>query len=147
MSTLRFHSHLSTGTATGVGPASAASAIKGSAIDMGGSYKRVFDLGAMVTVDAETNTLTLTARWLGSNDASTWFEIANGSQNAAGVALATGTGGADASVSRFIPAPDGAYSYRYASCALLVGVATGTDSDTWSIAYSYRQANAGGEVL
>lgn len=136
MSFLRYNAHKVTGTATGVAPGSQ---VNGATLFMGSSRRKVQDLSAICVVDAETNTLTLTAKWQGSNDASTWIDIANGSQNAAGVALATGTTGADAAVTKAVPAPDAAHGYRYARCSVVVGVVTGTDSDTYEIGYSYRQ--------
>jgi hypothetical protein len=113
--------------------------IAGSAVDIGdNSRQKVLGLGALVTVDAETNTLTFTAKWQVSNDGTTWVDVANGSQNAAGVALATGTAGADAPVSRMISAPDGVFGWRKARLALVTGVATGAAADTYSIGYCYR---------
>lgn len=94
-------------------------------------------LCAEVTVDAETSTLTLSALWQVSVDGSTWMTVANGPQNAASVALATGTAGADAAVTRVIPAPDAVYSFKHARCAVTNGVQTGTTSDTYSIKYHY----------
>lgn len=61
-----------------------------------------------------------------------------------GVALAIGTAGADTAVARAIPAPDSVYGYKFARCSVVVGGVTGTANDTYSIAYSYRQNDAGG---
>lgn len=95
-------------------------------------------LSAHVTVLAETNTLTISALWQVSNDASTWITCANGSQNAAAVVLATGTAGADAAVTRAIPAPDSVYAHKYARVAITNGVTTGGASDTYTLGYTYR---------
>lgn len=94
-------------------------------------------LSALVTVDAETNTITLGAVWEVSNDASTWY-VCTPVNNAATVVLATGTGGADAAVTRVIPANDAVYGYRYARCSIQNLVAQGTTNDTYSISYNYR---------
>lgn len=96
-------------------------------------------LSATVTVDAETNTLTLTPVWQVSNDNSTFYD-AQVSNNAAQVALATGTAGADAAVTKVISAPPAVYGWRYARCNARVGVTTGTSNDTATIAYNYRSA-------
>jgi len=96
-------------------------------------------LCAVFTVLAETNTLTQTARWQGSDDGSTWINIANAPQNPAGVAMATGTAGADSAVTVAVPAPDGYSGFRFVRAQTVVGVATGASADTYSIAYRYVQ--------
>lgn len=93
-------------------------------------------LSALVTVDAETNTITMGVVWQVSNDNSTWVECTP-TNNAAMVVLATGTAGADASVTRVIPANDAVYGWRYCRAAIKNGVATGTTNDTYSIGYNY----------
>jgi len=108
----------------------------------GGSTVRMRDvspgtLSALVTVDCETNTMAVSAQWEVSNDASTWYLCAP-VNNAATVVLATGTGGADASVTRVIPANDAVYGYRYARCSVQNLVAQGNTSDTYAISYNYR---------
>lgn len=96
-------------------------------------------LSAVFVVDAETNTLTQTARWQGSDDGSTWINIANAPQNPAGVVLATGTAGADAAVTVAVPAPDGYSGFRFVRAQTVVGVTTGASADTYSISYRYVQ--------
>ena len=95
-------------------------------------------LSADVTVDAETDTITMSLVWEVSNDASTWMRLAI-SNNPAVVALATGTTGADASVTRVIAAPDQVSGWRYCRASILNGVVTGTTNDTYSIAYNYAR--------
>lgn len=95
-------------------------------------------LSANVTVDAETSTITMALVWQVSNDASTWLQIVE-SNNPATVVLATGTGGADASVTRAVIAPVGVSGYRYCRAAIQNGVTSGTTSDTYSIAYNYAK--------
>lgn len=96
-------------------------------------------LCAEVTVDAETSTLTLSAVWQVSVDNSTWLTVANGPQNAAAVALATGTAGADADVTKVLQAPDCVYSFTYARCAVTNGAQTGAAADTYSVKYHYMK--------
>lgn len=133
---LRYNVHSSSGNVDGASPGDV---VGGTAVELGdNSYQKVRGLSALVTVDAETNTLTLAAKWQVSNDGSTWVDVANGPQNAATVVLATGTGGADASVTKAIPAPDAIYGWRLARIALVVGGTTGTTSDTYAMSYCYR---------
>lgn len=135
MAFLRYNAHLVTGTATGVAPGGTITSNK---VTIGGSRQRAASLSALVTVDAETENLTITAKWQASNDDSTWVDVANGPQNAAGVALATGTSGADAAVTKAIPAPSAIEGFKYARLALVVGGDTGTDDDTYSVGFCYR---------
>lgn len=93
-----------------------------------------------VTVDAETNLLTFTVQWQGSDAAafSSPVDLSLNSQNGAGTVLATGTGGADTPVTRSVPAPDSAYGYRYVRARLVVAGATGTTNDTYVSSYRMR---------
>jgi hypothetical protein len=93
-------------------------------------------LSAKVVALAETNTITLTAVWEVSDDASTW-ELARNENNVVPTALGTGTSGSDTAVTRHLSAPHAVYGKRYARCSCLVGVTTGASSDTFSVAYDY----------
>ena len=135
MAFLRYEAHKVTGTATGV---ASGGQVNGNSVFIGGTRQKAKDLSATITADAETNTLTFTAKWQASNDDSTWVDVANGPQNAAGVALATGTGAADAAVTKALPAPSAIEGFKFARMALVVGAVTGTDDDTYEIAYNYR---------
>ncbi len=97
-------------------------------------------LCAEATVDAETSTITIGVAWQVSKDASTWLRLACAPNNAAEVALATGTAGADAAVTKVVPAPDGVYSFPYARACALSGVTTGGAADVWDIKYHYLRA-------
>ena len=98
-------------------------------------------LSALVTVLAETNTITMTAVWEVSNDQSTWYR-AEGSSNPTPTAVGTGTAGADAAVTRALSAPLTVYGWRFARCSILNGVATGTTSDTYSVRYSFARTES-----
>ena len=100
--------------------------------------QKVRNLSALVTVDAETDTITVAGKWQVSNDNSTWVDVAHGTQNAAAVTLATGTAGADTPVTRAYQAPDAVYGWRYCRFALVNGVATGASADTYTVSYCYR---------
>jgi len=100
--------------------------------------QKVRNLSALVTIDCETDTLTVTGLWQVSNDNSTWVTVTNGPQNAAGVVLLTGTAGADAAATVCYQAPDAVYGWRYARFAIQNGVTTGATADTYTVSYCYR---------
>lgn len=136
---LRYAAH-TTGTLN-LNGVSAGTTTGGNSVLMGdNSRQKVQALSALVTVDAETDTIVLTGKWQVSNDNSTWVDLAHGTQNAAGVALATGTAGADASVTKAFQAPDAVYGWRYARFAIVNTVAAGLTADTYNISYCYRTA-------
>lgn len=139
---LRYNVSSSTGTFNTV---ASGSAVNGNAIHLGQSFQKVKALSALLTVLAETNTFTIAARWQVSNDNSTFVNVANGPQNAAGVVLATGTAGADTAVTIAVPAPEAIYGWKYARMTLVAGGTTGASADTYAIGYSYHQ-NSVGEV-
>lgn len=133
---LRYNAHAASGTADTL---VITTVIGGTAVLMGDNARqKVRSLSALVTVDAETSTFTFAGKWQVSNDNATWVDVTNGPQNAAAVVLATGTGGADAAVTRSYEAPATVYGWRYARFALVCGGTTGAAVDTYSIGYSYR---------
>lgn len=133
---LRYNFSPVTGNANGL---AAGTAVPGNALDINdGQRQKVFGLSALVTVLAETNTLTWSGKWQGSDNGSTWVDIANGSQNAAAVVLATGTAGADVAVTKSIPAPEGVTGWRKARFVLVTGATTGATADTYSVSYCFR---------
>lgn len=134
--TMRYAAHSKTGT---LDTLVAGTTTGGNAVDMGdNSRQKVRALSALLTMDAETDTLTITGKWQVSNDGSTWIDVVNGTQNAAGVILLTGTAGADAAVTKCYPAPEAAYGWRKARFAIVNGVATGAAADAYTISYCYR---------
>lgn len=139
--TMRYNAHLVSGTFDTL---VAGSVVGGTAVELGdNANQKIRALTALVVIDCETSTMTMAAKWQVSNDGSTWVDVTNGSQNAAAVVLATGTAGADAAVTRAIPAPDAVYGWRKARLALVNGVATGAAVDTYSISYCYRTGVTG----
>ncbi len=96
-------------------------------------------LSAKVVALATTNTLTVTVKWQASDDGATFVDCASSPQNAANVALVTGTGAA-VTDTRIIPAPAGVYGKRYARCVAVsgTGVGAGLGQDEASISYNYR---------
>jgi hypothetical protein len=132
----RYNVSAATGNADGL---AAASTIAGNAVDTSRISKD--SLSALVTVDCETSTMTLVAKWQVSNDNSTYVDVAL-TNNAANVTLATGTSGADATVTKAIVAPGAVFGWNFARLVLVTGVAQGTTSDTYSIGYCYRTREA-----
>lgn len=133
---LRYNFSPASGNANGL---AAASVITGNALDINdGQRQKVYGLSALVTVLAETSSLTFAGKWQVSNDGSTWVDVANGSQNAAAVVLATGTGGADTAVTKAVPVPEAAYGWRKARFSLVTAGATGATADTYAISYCFR---------
>ena len=96
-------------------------------------------LSATMVVDAETNTLTIAAGWEVSADSVTWQTMALAPNNPAAVVIATGTAGADASVTVNIPAPEAVAGHRFVRATVINGVATGTTADTYTVSYNYIQ--------
>ncbi len=97
-------------------------------------------LSALVVLDAETTSLAVAAYWQVSDDGSTYYDVAGLPNNAANVALATGTAGADASVTRVLPAPLCVHAWKYARLAFVNTGATGTTNDTFSVKYKFVAA-------
>ena len=96
---------------------------------------RLGTLSAYFDVTANTNTLTLTAKWQVSDDNSTWIDLAP-LNNAANVVLATGDGsGVDAD--KVIGAPTEIWGWKYVRAVVVSGVASGSASDTYAIAYRH----------
>lgn len=118
---------LSAGTVTGASKVASARVLPGT-------------LSAKYVVDAETNTLTISAGWQVSDDGSTWVTVANAPQNPASVVLATGTGGADASVTKVVPAPPCVSGHRFVRAVVINGVTTGATADTYDISYNFVMA-------
>lgn len=110
----------------------------GTSLFVGDQIQKIAQLSANVTVDAETDTLTMVGKWQVSNDNSTWVDQPT-SNNAAEVVLATGTSGSDAAVSKAVPAPPGVYGYPWARFVVVNGVTTGASADTYAISYNYRR--------
>lgn len=134
--TMRYNAHSSSGT---LDTLASGSVVGGNAVDLGDNARqKVRNLSALVTLDMETSTITATMKWQVSNDGTTWVDVSNGSQNAAGVVFLTGTAGADASASRAFPAPDAIYGWRKARIALTTGGTTGAAVDTYAFGYCYR---------
>jgi hypothetical protein len=134
---LRYAAH-STGTLN-ADTLAAGSTLAGNAVEMGDNARqKVRNLSALAVVDVESTSLTLAGVWQVSNDGTTWVNVANGPQNAAGVVIATGTAGADASVTKAYEAPSAVYGWKKARFTFLTAGATGAATDTYNISYCYR---------
>jgi hypothetical protein len=97
-------------------------------------------LSCLATVEAETDTLTITGKWQVSNDTSTWVDAVP-QNNAAQVVLATGTAGSDSPASFAVEAPPSVYGWRYSRYVVTNGAATGGATDTYALGYCYERAD------
>lgn len=100
-------------------------------------------LSALVALDAETDTITLTPYWEVSADQTTWYRVYD-QNGTASTAQATGTAGADATVSRVLNAPGAVYGWRFCRVTVVVGVTTGATADTYAISYNYARKGLNG---
>lgn len=93
-------------------------------------------LSARVYWSVYTNTMTLTAKWQGSLDNSTFRDI-KPMNRAAHVVLQTSTGtGAE-----YIEAPACIAGIPYVRLSLVSGAASGTAGDTYTMSYNYVSRN------
>lgn len=95
-------------------------------------------LSARCVLDIETSSITVATKWQISNDGTTWEDVVP-VNNAANVIHGTGTGGADAAVTRNVDAPGAVYGARYARIALVNAGATGAAVDTYDLSYSFAR--------
>jgi|GEM_PF-1456171 hypothetical protein len=97
-------------------------------------------LSALCTTRAATSTLTITAVWQVSVDGTTYYDVAGTANNAANVAVATGT---VAAASLCVPAPDAIYAYPWARLRFVTGVTTANGTtDYGGAVYRYLRAGA-----
>lgn len=114
----------------------AGSQVNGTSFLVSDSTKpKVKQIWANISVTAATATITIAGKWQVSLDGTNWIDVANGSQNAASVVLATGT---SAAVTKAVPAPEGVTAWGFCRYSLVTGVATGAAGDLYSIAYVAR---------
>lgn len=131
-----------TGTATGIG---SGTAISGNTVRIGGQSLIKSDLSALISVTANSSGLTFTPRWQVSANGSTWYTLKQ-PENPSVLALATGaSGGGDVAGVAVISAPSAVKGWQYARAQVVVGAATGTTNDTYSIGYAYRQHRIGAQ--
>jgi hypothetical protein len=98
-------------------------------------------LSARCTVRAETSTLTVTHKWQVQDKTGTWIDVAYDSNNPAPVVLATGTAGADAPITKVIPAPLAVYAYRAARIVFFTGVGVGAGAGQDEVSCDYYYVN------
>lgn len=117
---------------------SAAGTVKaGATLQVNNAARRVVEhLSALVTLEAETNTLTIRPKWQTSNDGSVWVDCID-QVNATATVQATGTAGADSPGTRIVEAPPSAYGSRFARCSAVNAAQTGNTTDTYAIGYNY----------
>jgi hypothetical protein len=97
-------------------------------------------LSALCTTRAATSTLTITTVWQVSTDGTTYYDVAGSANNAANVAIATGTVAAD---TKCVPAPDAVYAYPWARVRFATAVTTANGTtDYGGAVYRYLRAGA-----
>jgi hypothetical protein len=100
-------------------------------------------LSCKFTVNAKTNTMTITGKWQVSDDNSTWVDMPP-ENNAAIVALATGDG-VGVAATKALPAPRGVLGWKWVRPAILVGVVDSAQAlDTYALDIHYRRFNGFG---
>jgi hypothetical protein len=130
-----YNANAATGTFDGL----TATDVAGNAVQVtDGTRLLLAGLSALVTLDVETNTMTVVGRWQVSSNNSTWVDC-DTPNNAAEVTIGTGTAGADAAITKAISAPEGVYGVMFARYVITNGVAAGNTVDTYSIGYNYRE--------
>jgi hypothetical protein len=95
-------------------------------------------LSALVTVLPQTNTLTAFAKWQVCDDGTNWYDCVP-SNNAANVAIATGTTGTDVATTVNVTASEAVYGHRLARIQLYTGATSSTTGDLGSARYYYRE--------
>lgn len=96
-------------------------------------------LSAAVTVTAQTTGITAYAKWQVCNTTGgTWLDFV-AANNPANVAIATGTGGVDAAVTKVVAAPAGIEAWKFARIQLYTGDQAATTGDLGGATYSYRE--------
>jgi hypothetical protein len=90
-------------------------------------------LSAKVYWSAYTDLITLTGKWQGSADNTTWVDYVP-TNNAAHVVLQTNTG----SGTKLIPAPTCIQGLPYVRFSLVSGAASGSSGDAYTMSYNYR---------
>lgn len=141
MSIRRYNSAIATGNFTG---ATSGAQVNGSTLHIGELQRDIVDLAAHVIATVTMTNATVSVQWQGSNDASTFVNVAHDPANTASVAFATGVA---SGTTKAFEAPNGVYGYKYARAAVVFGSTTaGTTNDAVSIGYTYRQVSPGDGV-
>ena len=122
----------STNFPTGVSP----QVLSGTAIVM--SAVAPGSLSANVTLLAQTTSITTFAKWQVSEDNSTWVDVVP-TNNAANVAIATGSGSVDTAVTVCVAANEAVYAHKYARIQLYTGAQNAATGDLGSAKYYYRE--------
>ncbi len=128
-----FSNYLDTGT-TDLDAVAAGTLVPGPTLDM--ARVAWATLAALVTVEAETEDLTITGKWQVSADGTTWIDLVS-QTNAAAVVMATGTAGADSPVTKAVEPLTSIFGWAYARYSLVTGGATGAAVDTYRIGYCF----------
>lgn len=96
-------------------------------------------LSAYFDVSATTNTATITGKFQVSNDNSTFIDVAP-MNNAANVALTTGTGSA-VTGDKVLPVPQEVWGWKYFRGVCVLGGTTGAATETYAVTYRWLHRN------
>lgn len=134
--------YLDTGAITLVAAPVAGTITAGPAMDM--SLVKDGSLSARLTLDAETDTMTLEPVWEVSDvagGAGAYLEV-KPFDGELPTAWCQGTAGADAAVSAVVAAPSCVYAWLYSRCSVRNRNATGGAADSYRIGYNFIQKNS-----
>lgn len=141
MSTRKYNVSIATGNFTG---GTTGAQVNGNVLHIGESQRDIVDLAAHIIATITMTSATMKAQWQGSNDGSTFVNVAHSPENPAAIAIATGVA---SGTTLAVGAPPGVYGYKYGRCAVVFGSTTaGTTNDAVSIGYNYRQVAPGDGV-
>lgn len=141
MSIRRYNVGIATGNFTGV---TTGAQITGTTLHIGESQRDIVDLAARIVATVTMTNALMKAQWQGSNDNSTFDNVAHDVDNPIAIAVATGVASGNTLT---VGAPPGVYGYKYARCSIvLTSTTAGTTNDAVSIGYVYRQLYAGDGV-
>ncbi len=118
--------------------------IYGTSVFIGESSRVIEGLAAHIVATCTMTNATFKPVWQGSNDNTTFYDLANGPQAAASVAFLTGATAATKTIG--IEAPQSAYGYKYARPGIeFTSTTAGTTNDAAIIGLVYRQLDPGGQ--
>lgn len=139
MSQRRYNSPVVTGNFTGV---TTGAVLNGATLHIGELQRQVCDLAARIVCTITMTNATIKPAWQGSNDGVTFETIWNDEVNTASPVVATGV--ANGTAQNGIPAPLGAYSYKYARIQLQwTSTTAGTTNDVVQMGYNFRLLDVG----
>jgi len=113
--------------------------LHGSTLFIGEQDQKVSALAAQIVATLTMTNATLKAQWQGSNDNSTFTDLAHSPENPVGIAFLTCIAGAGTSATIGVEAPASVFAYKYARCDLIwTSTTAGTTNDVATFGYNVR---------